>query len=232
MHRKVERKAKFTNAIFATLLQRDLKLSPTTHIHKSYIRILKLSYRYRGVSERYVTTYMSDRRTIGDKLVLSSLIILLLTMSQCAWKAQTKVKLPNDILGISVGMSKGEAEKHLNEIAKFERDERKRQQIWRLKNDPHFSKLGIGYDEEYRVRYITLFVDAAIATERIRFTDVGDLSKAKAEIVAPHYRYIWEVPSIDGKPAYTLNIYGDNPEFVTIYSLSGKATVSQKEEEE
>lgn len=173
---------------------------------------------------------MSDKRSISDKLATSGVLILLLTMSQCSWRSQSKAKLPNDILGISVGMNKEEAEKHLKGIAEFERDERKRQQVWRLKNDPRFNKLAVGYDEKNLVRYVTAFVDIASAKERIRFSDVGDISKAKAEIVAPHYRYIWDVPSIDGKPSYFVNIYGDNPDLVTMYSLSGKATATEKQE--
>ena len=174
---------------------------------------------------------MNERKVISKRFVLSGLVILLLSISQCATKPPAKANVPGDILGISVGMNKEAAQKHLQDIAQFERDERTRQQVWRLKNDPHFSELAIGYDDKDQVRYITTFVDPASAKERIRFIDVGDLSQAKKEIVAPHYRYIWEVPARDGKPAYFVNIYGDNPEFLLHYSLSAKANGSEDDEE-
>ncbi|MGI8788879.1 MAG: hypothetical protein ACR2HG_14145 [Pyrinomonadaceae bacterium] len=150
-------------------------------------------------------------------------VLVFPALLQCANKAtNSAVVLPKDILGLSVGMSKADADRRLREIADFERDEEKNQQLWRLKNDAHFSEMAVGYDKENRVRYITMFVDAATAKERIRFSDVGDTSRAKQEIMPPHYRYIWEVPASDGNPAYFVNIYGDNPDSVTIYTLNRK----------
>jgi hypothetical protein len=175
---------------------------------------------------------MRERKVMSSKFMSGGLIVLLLSISQCATKTPSKANVPNELLGISIGMNKEAAKKHLEEIAQFERDEGKRQQVWRLKNDPHFSELAIGYDEENQVRYITTFVDPSSARERIRFTEIGDLSKAKQEILAPHYRYIWEVPASDGKPAYFVNVYGDNPDFLLHYSLSGKAGASEEEDEE
>jgi len=167
---------------------------------------------------------------IQRRLGFGILFFLMLAGIQCT-TTKSASGLPKDILGIGVGMNRAEAGKRLAEIAEFERDERKRQQVWRLKDDPHFKYIAVGYDENEKIRYVAAFADAT-AKERIRFSDVGDLSTAKKEVVEPHYRYIWEVPSSDGKPAYIANIYGDNPDFLLHYSLSGITTVSEKEEEE
>ena len=164
------------------------------------------------------------------KIQSGILILLLFVITQCAPKSASE--LPKDILGISIGMSKNDAQKRLEEIALFERDEEKKQQIWRLKNDPRFSELAVGYDKENNLRYITLFVDKATAKERIRFTDVGDLSKSRKEIIEPHYRYIWEIAASEGKPAYYVNIYGDEPEFLTMFTLSEKVQPRKSEEED
>lgn len=134
-------------------------------------------------------------------------------------------------------MNKEDAEKHLEEIAVFERDERKRQQVWKLKSDSHFNFIAVGYDENDKIRYATAFADKKTAKEKIRFSEVGDLLKAKQEIVEPHYRYIWEVPANGERPAYFVNIYGDNAEFVTTYTLSkiyqpGELKDSDEEERE
>lgn len=165
-------------------------------------------------------------------LTLILLIFLLITMPQCTRIASSRSQLPHDILGIYIGMKKDDVSKHLNDIANFDRNERKNQQVWILKNDPRFSHVAVGYDKENNVRYVTAFVDAANAKERIRFSDVGDLSNAKSEITAPHYRYIWEVPPEHNKPAYFVSIYGDNPESLLYYSISKKIVPVEKQKAE
>ncbi len=153
-------------------------------------------------------------------LELGILLVIVLMMTQCA--VQSAPDLPKDILGISIGMSKEDAQRRLEEIAVFESETRKVGQLWKLKNDPHFSSLAVDYDKENRIRFVSAFVEKATAKEKIKFADVGDLTKAKAEIVEPHYRYIWEASSEGDRAAYIVNIYGDNPEFVTTYSLAKK----------
>ena len=151
-------------------------------------------------------------------IALVSALIFLLSMMQCS--AKIAPDLPKDILGISIGMSKAETQLRLEAIAAFESEGRKVGQLWRLKNDPHFSSLAVGYDKDNQVRFVTAFVEKTEAKEKIRFAEVGDLTKAKAEIVEPHYRYIWEVSAEGDKAAYVVNVYGDNPEFIQTYSLS------------
>jgi len=151
-------------------------------------------------------------------------------MIGCA--AKTSPDLPKDILGISVGMSKADAQRRLEEIATFESEGRKVGQLWRLKDDPRFSNIAVAYDANNQIRFVTALVEKTTAKQRIKFTEVGDLTKAKAEIVEPHYRYIWEVPAEGGEVAYIVNVYGANPEFVDIYALSAaKKNQSDKVEE-
>jgi len=154
------------------------------------------------------------RKVIG--LVFT--VVILLTTLQCS--AKIAPNLPKDILGISIGMSKADAQQRLEEIATFESGGRKVGQLWKLKNDPHFSSIAVDYDKENRVRFITAFVEKTTAKEKIKFTEVGDLTKAKAEIVEPHHRYVWEVPAEGDKPAYVVNVYGVDAEFVENYSLA------------
>jgi len=155
--------------------------------------------------------------------------VILLTIMQCS--AKVAPDLPKDILGMSIGMNKADAQPRLQEIATLESEGRKVGQLWKLKNDPHFSSLAVAYDKENRVRFITAFVEKTVAKEKIKFAEVGDLTKAKAEIVEPHYRYIWEVPAESDQVAYVVNVYGDNPEFLQTYSLS-KTNQSDKVEEQ
>ena len=174
-----------------------------------------------------------SKRVLNSLTAVCLSLLFSLALTQCASNSSAK-NLPKDILGISVGMDKADVQKRLQEIAQFESDLRRRQQIWKLKNDPRFSHVAVGYDTEDKIRYVTAFVDKATAKERIRFTDIGDLTKAKKEIVEPHHRYVWEVEARNGKPAYLIVVNGDNADFLTIYSLAKKldASKSEKKSEE
>ena len=162
---------------------------------------------------------MENRRFISRVVFVFAALAFSLFVLQCGG-TKTAKNLPHDILGINVGMNKAEVQKRLEEIAVFDKDERKNQQVWKMKDASRFSHIAVGYDKENEIRYITAFVDKESVKEKIRFTEVGDISTAKQEILEPHYRYIWQVPADGGKPAYEVNIYGDNPEFVTNYTLS------------
>jgi hypothetical protein len=159
-------------------------------------------------------------------MVLLILSVLLLSMPQCARKT---AELPKDLLSFYIGMNEQDARKHLQEIGEFERNDRRRQQLWRLKNDSHYSHLAIAFDKDNQVRYITAFADKA--KERIRYSDIGDISKAKEEITEQHHRYTWEAASAEGKPAYFVILYGNETEFLSSVSLSKKIVSGEEEEE-
>ena len=124
-----------------------------------------------------------------------------------------------EILGLRIGMEKAAAHTRLNEMSEFVRNEGRNQEIWKVKDASRFAEVAIGYSED-KIRYVTAFVDKAQANELIPFSGVGDLRSAKAEIMEPHYRYIWDIPASDGDPACSVNVYGDNPDFITIYTLA------------
>lgn len=140
-----------------------------------------------------------------------------------------------EILGLRVGMEKSAAHAHLREISEFVRQESKNQEIWQMNDTSRFSGVAVGYNKENKIRYVTAFVDKEQAKELIAFTKVGDLSNARSQIMEPHYRYVWDVRASEGKPASTVVAYGDNPEFVTMYTLVARhdeAEPVEGEEEE
>lgn len=155
---------------------------------------------------------------------------MLLTM-QCVANSEPVPILPDEIFGIKPGLNKTDAENRLREVGELKNEAEKRQQVWTLKNDVHFDSLAIGYDKENRVRYITAFYEGK-AKERMRFTDVGDLSKAKKEVTEPHHRYTWEIPATNGKPAHIVTVYGTDKDFLTTYSLAKKPDLNKTEENE
>jgi hypothetical protein len=162
---------------------------------------------------RFSINVIVQRALFAAVLILCSLHVTACTSGRAA--------VPNgDLLGLLVNMTGPAAEQRLNQIGKLARTELGRQEIWTLTNDPRFSSVAIGFDKEDRVRYVTAFVDKATATERLAFSTIGDISKAKAEILPPHYRYIWDVKGPNEALSYVVNVYGDDPTYLTIYTLT------------
>lgn len=158
------------------------------------------------------------------------LLPLVLAFGDCARKGAS-ADLPKDILGVGVGMSKEDAEHRLREIGKFSRDDVKNQQLWFVRDDPHFGSLAVGYDKENRVRYV-----AGIAKvkggELMRFSQVGDVKSAKAEIVGPNHKYVWDVPAANSKPAQTIIAQGNNADYLSMLTLAGSSAGENEEDEE
>ena len=160
---------------------------------------------------------------------LTLFIVLLLTILQCSNK--TGSELPKDILGVSVGMSRDDAERQLRQIGKFSREEAGRQQLWLVREDGHFGSVAVGYDNENRVRYVAGIAKAK-GGEPMRFSQVGDVKSAKAEIVEPSHKYVWEVPEKNGSPAHTIIAQGGSAEYLAMLTFVNSASKNEENEEE
>lgn len=145
------------------------------------------------------------------------MLVVILMTTQCADKAASE--LPKDILGISVGMNKDAAQKRLAEIGELQSEDRETGNLWQLKDDARFRHLVVAYNAENRIQFVTALVDEKTAKQRVRFSEIGDLGKAKKDLVEPNHRYTWEA-AVDGKPAYAVSVYGNNPDYLTIYSMT------------
>lgn len=163
-------------------------------------------------------------------LRLSVFIVFLLVTTQCAPNSAAISDLPDNILGIKLGMNRKDAENRLKEIGKFSRDEAKNQQIWSLNDDPHFGYLTLGYDKENQVRYV-----AAIAKPKggklMRFDEVGNLKAAKEEVVGSFHRYIWEVPARDENSSYSVIAQGNTSDYLSMFTLTKPQEKDDEEEE-
>lgn len=163
---------------------------------------------------------------------LAAILLLLLTMPQCATNNLSAANLPGDIFGISVGMDKADAMRLLEDSAFFERDERRRQQVWRLKSNPKYGFVLIGYDKENKVRYVT-----AVAREKggtkVRYDEIADLKLAKTENLGQGRRYTWLVGQRGDKPEYIVIAQGNEADFLTLYTISqafGEEPADEKSE--
>lgn len=171
-------------------------------------------------------------KKLTDKTLKASVfVVVLLITIQCASKSASAPDLPDNILGIKLGMNKEDAEKHLKEIGKFSRDEAKRQQIWSLNNDPHFGYLALGYDKENQVRYVAAFAKPK-GGKLMRFDEVGGLKLAKEEIVGEFHRYTWEVPAQKENSSYSVIAQGNNLDYLSMFTLAKPQNKGDEEEEE
>lgn len=174
-----------------------------------------------------------SKYSFGVKSKISLLILSVFLMSQCANQQKTITgNLPTDIRGIKLDMSKEDAHKRVKEIAALKEETEKGQEVWTLKDDPNYSFLILGYDKEDRVKFITTILEKTAVNnkKRIKFADIGDLSKAKKESVGNINKYLWNVEEGNGMPAYQVYTYGEDPDNLIHFSLAKKMDKEEEEE--
>jgi len=102
----------------------------------------------------------------------------------------------SDILGIRLDMPRDIVRTTLATVAKLEREERRRHEVWTLTNDPRFGSLIIGYTPEWNVRFVT-----AVAKPdgvAMHYDQVLDLAAAEHRAAGETHTYTWKT----GTPAY------------------------------
>ena len=157
------------------------------------------------------------------------LLCVLFAITNCAGETASGNNLPNNILGIKLGMTEQEAKNRLQEIGKFTRVEPKRQQIWALKDNSRFGYVAVGFDKENKVHYVSA-IAAPKSREKMRYTEIGDLSAAKAEIAKPNYIYTWTIPAANGNSPYMILARGTNAEYLNTYTISKPVGGDDEEE--
>ncbi len=131
--------------------------------------------------------------------------------------ASVAAATPRDqIMGITLGMSKTDARARLQTLGTLEREARKLQEVWAVK-DPRVSHLLVGYDAELRVRYVTAI--ARSGGRRIRYDEVADLKSAERQSNQGNYRLTWEVEGRSGHEGYVLIAHGRDPKYLDSYSI-------------
>jgi hypothetical protein len=127
------------------------------------------------------------------------------------------------IMGISLSMSREVALARLKTIGRLEKEERKRQEVWAV-NDPRVSHLLIGYDADYRVRYVTAI--ARTGGPRIRYQEVVDVKHAERSNYQGNYKFTLEAKR--GQVAYITIAHGRDPQYLDSYSVK-KVDSNEKE---
>src|ERR1043165_4469865 len=126
------------------------------------------------------------RRTRQIKRIFG--VCLLLALAASAGVAQAKVR--PEIMGVALEMSREAALARLKSIGRLEKEDRRRQEVWAIK-DPRISHLLVGYDADYRVRYVTAI--ARTDAPRIRYEEIADLKSARRAVVQGNHKFTWEI---------------------------------------
>ena len=150
------------------------------------------------------------------------LIAFLALTASCATTGTSQYS--RDLFGIRPGTSRAEAHAKLKTVGNFVRDEAKRQEVWTV-NDPRWAGAIVGFDREERVRFITAV--AKTGGERVSYSDVLDVTSAKHRSTGATHRY--EAPRGRGVIAIAI---GNDPQYVTYYSLKRVSGEREDEDEE
>ena len=130
--------------------------------------------------------------------ILTLFVALLLS---CVAAAEDSAPI-SDLLGVRLGMSREEVRSGLVDVARLERQERRRHEIWTIASDPRFASLIIGYTPEWNVRFVT-----AVAKPdgvAVCYESVLDLAEAKHRVAGRTHTYTW----LTGTPAYSVIAIG------------------------
>ena len=121
-----------------------------------------------------------------------------------------------EIMGISLEMSRDDARARLKSLGSLEREDRKRQEVWTVK-DPRISHLLVGYDAENRVRYVTAI--ARTDGPKIRYQEIADLKSAQRSNAQGNHKFTWEIESHRGEEAFIIIARGRDPQYLDSYSV-------------
>lgn len=118
----------------------------------------------------------------------------------------------SDLLGIRLGMPRDTVRATLADIAKLEREERRRQEVWTLANDSRYASLIIGYTPEWNVRFVTAVAKPDGAP--VHYEDVLDTATADHRTAGNTHTWTWST----GTPKYYVIAIGpaDRLEYLSL----------------
>jgi hypothetical protein len=142
--------------------------------------------------------------------LLKSASLLLLLAAACATHIAHAAR---DLFGVRVEDTKTAVHAKLGAVGTLQREESKRQEVWELR-DPRFQGAIVGYDAEWRVRFITAV--AKEGGEPVRYADVLDVANATHRVTGTTHNYRWQPR---GSELIVIAI-GNDPERLTYLTLT------------
>ena len=147
---------------------------------------------------------------------MKRLISFCFLLAVAALATGADVKPRPEIMGVALGMGRDESQARLKSIGSMDQPERKRQEVWAI-GDPRISHLIVGYDAEYRVRYVTAL--ARPNGPRISYQEVAGLQNGRLLNNQGHYTLTREIGERPGQFAYVMIAHGRDPQYLDSYSI-------------
>lgn len=147
---------------------------------------------------------------------MTRILIVCLFVAAVGFTAAAQARPRAEILGVALNMTRDDARARLKSLGRLEKEERKRQEVWAV-NDPRISHLLVGYDTDFRVRYVTAIARAG--GPRIRYQEIADLKHAQRLQHQGNYKFTWEVGARRGQAAYVMIAHGRDPQYLDTYSV-------------
>jgi hypothetical protein len=149
--------------------------------------------------------------------LVTSLCLLLLGVGVLTGAAPGRPR--PEIMGIVLDMNRDSAQARLKSIGSLEKEDRKRQEVWAIK-DPRISHLLVGYDADNHVRYVTAI--ARTTGPRIRYQELAELKSAQHSVAQGNHKFTWEVAARRGRDAFLIIARGHDPQYLDSYSVKKK----------
>jgi hypothetical protein len=157
-------------------------------------------------------------RRYPQHLITSAASLVTLTLLLSLAVPASGRGLRDNVLGLRIGMSRKEVHRRLQKVGNLEREVRGRQEVWTLTREPRFASVLVGFDADFKVRYVTAI--AREAGPRMRYSDLAPIKDAHAERANGAYtRYTWEAKPGRKSPGYFLIAEGRDPEYLKSFSI-------------
>ncbi|MGI8437304.1 MAG: hypothetical protein ACR2NX_10435 [Chthoniobacterales bacterium] len=127
---------------------------------------------------------------------------------------------PREVLGFNLHMTEAEVRARLKEIGTFVRAE-KHDEAWKIKDDPSFSDVIVGFGKGGQLRYITAVAREDKDAKRVAYGEVGKMKEARqaGDVKIKNFNYQWQLPVRGGDPEVSVIAMGRDPKYLSTLSL-------------
>lgn len=127
---------------------------------------------------------------------------------------------PREVLGFNLHMTEAEVRARLKEIGTFVRAEKK-DEAWKIRNNPSFSDVIIGFGKEGLLRYITAVAREEKDAKRVAYEEVGKTKEARqaGDVKIKNFDYQWQLPARGADPEMSVIAMGRDPKYLSTLSL-------------
>lgn len=156
----------------------------------------------------------------GMDAVRYAILFTLAAVSIPAFSLAAAVTENREVLGLRLSMTAAEARARLEKVGEFVRDERKKQQIWKVRDD-HFSHVIVALDKQDRVRFITAVARKDAEAKQLEYESAGQLDRARqaGDVSINNFNYEWTLAAEKNEPEMMVIARGRDPKFLDTLTL-------------